>query len=88
MANVRRVTIDLPDETSDEIERIRASTGMTIADIFRHSFTLLRLYLEAKAEKKELRIIDPKSREQVRIELPTIQRRKTTTDKPVSLANS
>lgn len=73
MAAARRVTIDLTEDTSQEMERIRASTGLSIANIFRHAFTLLRIYLDAKAERKELRIVDPKKpHEQVRIELVSI----------------
>lgn len=73
MTAARRVTIDLSDDASDEMERIRASTGLSIANIFRHAFTLLRIYLEAKMERKELRIVDPrKPHEQVRIELPIV----------------
>ncbi|MDB5338840.1 MAG: hypothetical protein JWN70_4459 [Planctomycetaceae bacterium] len=74
MAGTRRVTIDLTEEASAEIERIRAVTGLTIADIFRHSFTLLRIYLEAKDEGKLMRIFNPKKpRDQVQIELPTLR---------------
>lgn len=74
MASTRRVTIDLTDEASEEIERIRVATGLTIADIFRHSFTLLRIYLDAKNEGKLMRIVNPKKpRDQVQIELPTLR---------------
>lgn len=47
MTAARRVTIDLSDDASAELERIRNSTGLSIANVFRHAFTLLRLYLEA-----------------------------------------
>lgn len=71
----RRVTIDLTEEAGVEMDRIRAATGLSIADIFRHSFTLLRIYLDAKDAGQEMRIVDPrKIREQVRIELPTVVR--------------
>jgi hypothetical protein len=73
MAAARRVTIDLTEDTSDEMNRVRELTGLSIADIFRHAFTLLRLYVDAKASGKQLRIFDPKNpREHVQIELPTI----------------
>jgi len=60
----RRVTIDLPEESSNEIDRIREQTGLSIKDIFRHSFTLLRIYLEAKRKGEEMRIIGPMLRSQ------------------------
>lgn len=76
MAAARRVTIDLTEDMSLEIERIRDATGLSIADIFRHSFTLLRIYLEAKDKNEEMRIVSPqKPRDQVRIELPTVARK-------------
>lgn len=90
MGAARRVTIDLTEEAADEMDRIRQSTGLSISEVFRHSFTLLRLYLEAKEERKEMRIVDPRRpRDQVRIELPTIPRsRKAPADPPKSVATS
>lgn len=71
MAKGRRITLDLTAAASTEVDRITNETGLTIADVFRHSFTLLRIYREAKQEGKVMRIVDPKNpRTQVQIEIP------------------
>lgn len=67
----RRVTIDLSPQAAGEIDRIKAMLGNTTADIFRHSFSLYRLYVDAKAKGKTMCIIE-KDQTLTRIELPMI----------------
>lgn len=72
MSKKRRITLDLTPEAAAEVDRITASEGLTIAEVFRHSFTLLRVYLEERANGNEMRIVDPKRpRNQVRILIPS-----------------
>ena len=69
--NSKQINIDLTEESSTEIDRIREQDGLSTADIFRHSFALLRLYLDAKRTGREMRIVDPADGRQIcRIELP------------------
>lgn len=74
----RRVSVDLSAPAAAEIDRLRELTGLTSADLFRHSISLLRIYIDARVEGKELRIIDPcDSSEQVRLEFPISVHRAT-----------
>ena len=67
----RRVTIDLTPAAAGEVDRLRKITGLTTADVFRHSLSLFRIYVDAKARNQELQIVDPTgSNRDVRIELP------------------
>ena len=67
----RRITAELSDSSSDELERLRKLTGLSITDVFRYSFTLLRIYVNARLEGKEIRIIDPQDPQlQTRLEIP------------------
>jgi hypothetical protein len=68
--STRRVSVDLTPPAAAEIDRMRATTGLTTADLFRHAVTLLRIYVIARAEGKEFRVVDPKNpAEQVRLEM-------------------
>src|SRR5690606_26692257 len=67
----RRITIDLPEASSEELKRVQAATGLSIADVFRLSFALLRIYVNARIEGKEIRVVDPNDPHlQTRIEIP------------------
>jgi len=69
--NTKRVSLDLPPAIASEIERLRKLTGLTSADLFRHSITLLRIYVDTKLEEKEFRIINPNDlTDQIRLEMP------------------
>lgn len=72
MSKKKRITLDLTPEAAAEVERITAAEGLTMAEVFRHSFTLLRVYLDERDNGNEMRIVDPKRpRNQVRILLPS-----------------
>ena len=67
----RRVTVDLTPAATEEVDRLKEVTGLTTADIFRHSLSLFRIYVEARQQADELRIVNPASTSvQTRIELP------------------
>jgi hypothetical protein len=70
-APVLRVTLDLSAEAARELDRLRELTGLTKAELFRHGFNLLRLYVKAAQEGKELCIIEPSGRERV-VQLPIV----------------
>ena len=71
MASKRRITVDLNEVAAAEIERLRKLTGLSTADLFRHSITLLRIYVQAKQDEREIRIVDPKdTQDQARLEMP------------------
>ena len=70
-AKTKRVSVDLTPAASAEIDRMRATTGLNTADLFRHAITLLRVYLNARLEGKEFRIVDPNNvGDQTRLEMP------------------
>lgn len=67
----RRVTIDLTPAATREVDRLRRITGATTADLFRNAMTLLRIYIQAEIEGKDLRVLDPKHGQvQTRLVLP------------------
>lgn len=67
----RRITVDLSQPVAEELDRIRNVTGLKTADIFRHALSLLRVYVNAMIDGKELRVIDPAdSSDQVRLVMP------------------
>lgn len=67
----RRVTIDLTAAAAREVDKLKASTGLTTADLFRHALSLLRLYVEARAENRQVHLVDPtRGSAAIRVELP------------------
>jgi hypothetical protein len=69
----RRVTIDLTPAAVKELDRLRKLTGLTTADMFRHAFSLFRIYVEAKERGQEMQLVDPKHEDNItRLELPVI----------------
>jgi hypothetical protein len=68
---VQRVTLDLSVEAARELDRLQNLTGLTKAELFRHAFNLLRLYIKAAQEGKEFCIIDANGRERV-VHLPIV----------------
>ena len=56
----RRVTIDLTPAAAEEIDRIADLVGISVPDVFRQSFGLFRLYVNAKVKGKTLAIVDTK----------------------------
>jgi hypothetical protein len=67
----RRITIDLTPAAVTELDKLRVLTGLTTADLFRYAFTLLRIYVQAKEEGQEVRLVDPKGGgTTTRLELP------------------
>lgn len=66
-----RISVDLKPAYRDEVARLRTLTGLGTADLFRHALNLLRIYVQAKSQHHEVRIVDTKAPEtQTRIELP------------------
>lgn len=73
----RRVTIDLTSAAVAELDRVKGVTGMTTADIFRHAFTLFRIYVDERAKGHDVILADPDSPEvQTRLVLPVEIKRK------------
>jgi len=67
----RRISLDLTQAAAAELDKLRLLTGQTTADLFRYAFTLLRIYIQARQDGHEIRIIDPKDTgTQTRLELP------------------
>lgn len=56
----RRITVDLTHEAAEEMDRIRKEYGLSVSDVMRSGFTLMRIYLEAEKQKHQMRIVDPK----------------------------
>lgn len=73
LAKGRRVTIDLTPAAVKEVDRLRELTGLTTADMFRHAFSLFRIYVEAKQRGQEVQLIDPEREDSItRLELPVV----------------
>jgi len=75
----RRITIDLNDESASEVERLRELTDLTTAELFRHAFNLIRIYVRSRQQGSDLCIIDPNGRDRV-IELPFLVRSTQSTE--------
>jgi hypothetical protein len=63
----RRVTIDLTPAAAEDVGRIAELVGVSAPDLFRQSFSLFRLYVEAKIDGKSLAIVDSKNPAEVRL---------------------
>jgi hypothetical protein len=72
----RRVTIDLTPSAAEEIDRLAKDLGVSTPDVFRQSFSLFRLYVNARKEGKKLVILDdaktPKEMVQLELALPNL----------------
>lgn len=68
----KRVTIDLSAAAVAEVDRLRDITGLTTADLFRNGFSLLRLYVDAKAQGQGLALVEGTRQDEIvtRIEMP------------------
>ncbi len=60
------MTIDLTPAAAEELGRIAEIVGVSVPDVFRQSFSLFRLYVEAKIEGKSLAIVDGKNPGEIR----------------------
>ncbi len=63
----RRVTIDLTTAAAKELGRMSELVGVSVPEVFRQSFSLFRLYVDAKIEGKSLAIVDSKNLGEVRL---------------------
>ena len=61
------MTIDLTPAAAEEIGRIAEVVGVSAPDVFRQSFSLFRLYVDAKIDGKSLAIVDPRNQGEVRL---------------------
>ena len=74
----RRCTIDLTRGATEEVDRIKDTFGLTTADLFRYALTLLRIYVAARLENKQVQIVSPDNPTTVQvIELPLFVRNST-----------
>ncbi len=72
----RRVTVDLSSMASQEVERLQEMTDMSTSDLFRFALTLMRIYVDSRADGKEFRIVDQRDpMDQTRLELPVTVRK-------------
>jgi hypothetical protein len=69
MAKGRRITVDLTASAGSELARLKKVSGLSTAELFRHAFNLLRLYVAAKDEGNEMYVSDRGGKDRV-IELP------------------
>ena len=65
----QKITLELTPQAAVELERIRQLTSATKAELFRHAFSLLRIYVRAAEAGQELTVIDPTGKQKV-IQLP------------------
>jgi hypothetical protein len=68
----KRVTIDLTPAASEEMEVIAKAAGLSVPELFRQSFGLFRLYVNAKKSGGFLAIVtgSPPTTRQLELALP------------------
>ena len=66
----RRCTVDLSVNANKELERMMRLTGLSIADIFRFSIMLFKIYMDARRHGQSVEIHDPKEKSIRVIEIP------------------
>ena len=76
----RRISVDLTATAAHEVDRLRAITELSTADIFRHALTIFRLYVNAKQKGQQLIIADPKNQQNTLVELPVLVRGQPNTE--------
>src|SRR5688572_11812409 len=57
----RRVTVDLTAAAAKEVDRLRALTELSTAELFRHALSLIRIYVEARQRGLHVCLQDPKT---------------------------
>jgi hypothetical protein len=69
----RRVSVEISPEMDIEVRKLEAEAGMNTAELFRSSLSIMKLYLEARANDRKLMIVDPEHPENtVRVEIPKL----------------
>lgn len=66
---MKRLHIDVTQSMSDEVDKVKAETGLSTANIFRFAFNVFRLVLRAKQAGQKV-TIDKDGKEEVEIVLP------------------
>jgi len=67
----RRCTIDLTPAAAEEVDRICSMFDLKIAELFRYSLLLMRIYGDAVSEGKQMRLVSRKDPHEVQVvELP------------------
>ena len=66
----KRYTIDLTPAAAEEVDRICNMFELKIADLFRYSLLLMRIYADASKEGKQMRLVNRETNEIQIIELP------------------
>ena len=67
----RRCTIDLTPAAAEEVDRICKMFDLKIADLFRYSLLLMRIYADASGEGKQMRLVNRKDPNEIQVvELP------------------
>lgn len=67
----RRCTIDLTSAAAVEVDRICSMFDLKIADLFRYSLLLMRIYGDAVREGKQMRLVNRKDPNEIQVvELP------------------
>jgi len=67
----RRCTIDLTPAAAAEVDRICSMFDLKIADLFRYSLLLMRIYGDAVSEGRQMRLVSRKDPNEIQVvELP------------------
>jgi len=69
-AQTRRVSIDLTATAAAEVDRLRAATSLTTADVFRFALVLFRRYVDAALDGERFFIGDKSKENLTGFELP------------------
>lgn len=59
--NGKKFMLTMTPECDAEFQRVCEDSGLDMAEVLRHSFTLFRMYLDAVKNGQELCILDPKN---------------------------
>ncbi len=57
----QRYTIDVTQGAANEVTRIKKMFDLSITDVFKFSLSLMRIYVDAVSQKKEIHVVDPQN---------------------------
>ena len=57
----QRYTIDVTQGAANEVTRIKKMFDLSITDVFKFSLSLMRIYVDAVSQKKEMHVVDPQN---------------------------
>lgn len=74
----RRYNIELTPAAAAELDRIRKTGSLKITEVFCYSLMLMKIYVDAKGDGKQMRLVNLKDPKEVQVvELPIFWKEST-----------